>query len=324
MPDETLADARPDAVVCGEGEQRIIECVARRDELRRSPRIITACPIANLDSLPFPARDLVDMSTYSRSLKGERAVCMISSRGCRYACMHCNSVVMGGGSRDTRYRTAGSVVTEMTALREQFRCFRFNDDHFTGNPDLPELLERIQDLDVEFRVFARVEDLTEQTCRQLKSAGCAHVSVGLESLNKANLKAIGKGRQAGHEGNVRIAADNGLCVRASFMVGLPHDSDETIERSFADAGALGLSEFAIYPLIPYPGTKLWRDPGKYGYEITERDFSKYVQLGVGGSTITALRHRNFSQDDVRRWLVRGDAILKESGVGHMRSSAVAA
>ena len=323
LPEFTLLDSGADAVVVGEGEDAFTEYVDSVAWGKPINGTLRGQPRADIDSYPFPARDLVDLSTYSRRILGHPTISLISSRGCAHRCTHCNSVVMGGGSLSARYRSPDNVAHEVQSLRDAYRHFRFNDDHFTGNRNLEALLERLKDLDIVFRVFARVEDLTERTCALLKQAGCVLVSIGLESLNPDNLKMLGKASQAGKEGNVAIARRRGLTTRASFIVGLPYDSDRSIEENFTKAAALGLDEFSVYALIPYPGTAIARDPAKFGYTIVHTDFTDYVQLGKGRRTCCALQHRNFGPHDVRRWKKMAEAVLESGGCNHMKKSEVA-
>jgi radical SAM superfamily enzyme YgiQ (UPF0313 family) len=107
------------------------------------------------------------------------------------------------------------------------------------------------------------------------------------------------------------------------MVGLPYDTDETIEATYGQAARLGLDEFAVYPLIPYPGTPVWKNPQKFGYVITDRDFTKYVQMGRAGLTCYALRHAHFGPEDVERWKHRAEQLLEAGGTRHMRESLTA-
>jgi radical SAM superfamily enzyme YgiQ (UPF0313 family) len=323
MPDFTLKDSNVDAVVVGEGEDIFSDAVTAFMKGSRLKGVFYGQGRADIDSYALPVRDLVDISTYSRKLAGQPVVSLLSSRGCVYHCIHCNSVVMGGGNRKVRYRSPDNVVEEIKTLRDTFIFYRFNDDHFTGNPDLEELLIKIKELDIEFRIFARIEDLNDTTCRLLKEAGCIHISVGLESLNYDNLKILGKKSQAGKEENVKIAKDHGLVVRSSFMVGLPYDNDQTINDSFQIAAHLGLDEFAVYPLIPYPGTTIWQYPERFGYKIIHSDFTDYIQMGTNGKTCYALQHRNFMPDDVRRWLQMATKLLKQGGIKHMSESRIA-
>jgi anaerobic magnesium-protoporphyrin IX monomethyl ester cyclase len=145
-PDFTLNDSGADAVIVGEGEDAFADCVDQYDSGSPAIGIVPGRARANIDSYPFPARNLVDMTTYSRRLMGQPVVSLLSSRGCKYRCIHCNSVVMGGRARNARYRSAGNILEEIVSLRDQFSYFRFNDDHFTGNPNLKELLNNMRDL----------------------------------------------------------------------------------------------------------------------------------------------------------------------------------
>jgi anaerobic magnesium-protoporphyrin IX monomethyl ester cyclase len=323
LPEFTLADTGADTVVVGEGEDAFVECLEsyRTGTPRRG--IVPGHPRHDPDCYPLPARDLVVYENYSRRLLGQPVVSLLSSRGCPHRCVFCNSMVMGGGAPIARYRSPGNLVAEIQSLRERYRAFRFNDDCFSTHPRLPELLAGLADLDILFRAFARVEDLTPHTCRALRRAGCMHVAVGLESLDPANLRMLGKARQAGHESNVRRAVDAGIAVRGYFMVGLPHDTDQGIERHFQLAAQLGLAEFSVYPLIPYPGTQIAQHPERFGYTILNEDFRDYVQIGTNRRTCYALRHRNFGPEDVARWRDRAEEILLRGGAIHSVSSQVA-
>src|SRR3989344_2024235 len=323
IPEFTYDDSGADAVVVGEGEDSFKDCIDSFVSGSRLVGIQKGVGRLDIDTYAFPARDLVDIITYSRELMGNQVISLLSSRGCKSHCAHCNSVVMGGGNRVVRYRSPDNVLREIRTMRDLYKYYRFNDDHFTGNPNLEELLIKMRDFDIIFRVFARIEDLNERNSRLLKEAGCVHVTFGLESLYPPNLKIIGKKSQAGYEDNVQIAKANGLVVRSSFMVGLPFDTDEIVEQSFKRAVQLGIDEFAVYPLIPYPCTALAKFPERFGYTIVHADFADYVQMGRDGRTCFALRHKNFNPEDVKRWLEVGTKILKSGGAKHMSESEVA-
>ncbi|MBU2644408.1 radical SAM protein, partial [bacterium] len=323
MPVETLQDTKVNLVVTGEGEDAFTETAT--NWVLKSPQygIVKGKGRINIDEYAFPARELADFTSYSRKLNGNPVVSLISSRGCPHQCIHCNSVVMGGGADKVRYRSPGNIISEIQMLRKKYSSFRFNDDNFMGNPGLKKLLLELKDCGITFRIFCRVDDLDEEKCRLLKEAGCVHISLGLESLTVDNLRFLGKKQQIAREGNIRIAKDCGLTVRASFMVGLPYDNDISIENSFRRAAGLGIDEFAIYPLIPYPGSPIWKQPGKYEYSIIDTDFTHYVQMGKNGRTCTALKHKNFEAHDVKRWLMQATQIMKDGGISHMSDSKIA-
>jgi anaerobic magnesium-protoporphyrin IX monomethyl ester cyclase len=323
LPEFILDDTDCDAVIVGEGEDAFLDCVNSFQKGEKKLGIIKVDGRRNIDTYAFPARHLIDINTYSRTLLGKSAISLISSRGCQHHCFFCNSVIMGGGNSTPRYRSSENVFDEMKMLRDSYSHYRFNDDHFTGNPRLEDLLLKLRDLDVVFRVFARIEDLNEKSCKLLKDAGCVHITIGLESLNPDNLRIIGKVKQIGKEKNIKFAKENGITIRASLMVGLPYDTDRNIEFYFSRIADAGIDEFAIYPLIPYPGTLLWKFPERFGYKIVNKDFMQYTQMGKDRKTCYALRNNNFGPKDVKRWLKIASDTMQDSGIIHQSQSKVA-
>ncbi len=326
LPGFTLKDSQCDCVITGEGEDAFLSVVNALRNNREVPKIINGIGRVNIDTYPPPAWDLIDFDSYTRCLEGEKVISMISSRGCKYRCLHCNSVVMGGRNKTgVRYRSPGNILQELQFLKSDgFKKFRFNDDNFTGNPNLTELLSQISTLDINYRIFARIEDLTRDNCRLLKESGCRHISVGLESLSPDNLRSLGKYPQVGLEPTHLENVNNcGMTARVYFMIGLPFDNDETVEKYFQKAVQLPFQEYSLYPLIPYPGTGIRKNPGKYDYEIVDNDFTHYVQIGKGGSTCFALEHKNFTPGKVKEWYEMITKMLSDAGKKHTKESTVA-
>ncbi len=326
LPGFTLKDSRCDCVITGEGEDAFLSIVNACGKRQDVPAVVEGTGRVDIDSYPFPALDLVDLDSYTRCLQGERVMSLISSRGCKYHCAHCNSVVMGGGNKQgIRFRTPANILRELQLLISSgFKKFRFNDDNFTCNPHLHDLLDQLGTLGIGYRIFARIEDLTEDHCRRLSESGCCHISVGLESLNSDNLKGLGKDSQIGLENHhLHNIKKNGMTARVYFMIGLPFDNDDTVGVYFEKASRLPFDEYSLYPLIPYPGTRVWDEPGAFGYEIVDRDFTHYVQIGKGGGTCFALKHKNFTPRKVRQWFNQVAQIMAEAGKKHVKESKVA-
>ena len=313
LPEFTLFDSGADFVIVGEGEDAFAELVGSLHQGTLTGGVIRGRGRANIDSYPYPARELVDLKRYTRSLMNAPALSLLASRGCAHRCAHCNSVVMGGGNPQVRYRSGDNIANEIELFRDHFSHYRFTDDNFTGHPSLTGVLDRLKSLQISFRIFSRIEDLSPEICQKLVSAGCCHVTIGLESLNTLNLRVLGKSGQSQSLGNVKAAIAAGLTVRSSFIVGLPFDTDMSISESFENAASLGIHEFAVYPLIPYPGTRIAQHPERYGYRIVDHDFSHYVQIGRFGRTCFSLEHRNFAVEDVKRWCTKAKAILLSGG-----------
>lgn len=335
LPEFTLKDSKCNFIIVGEGEDaflyltREIHSIHINGELSDfiDDKIIYGQGREDIDSYPMPAYDLIDFNDYTRVLDGERVVSIISSRGCDRNCTHCNSVIMGGGSRGkkkVRYRSPENVIKEITYLKYLgFKKYRFNDDIFTSNPALDWFLWELKELNIEYRIFARVEDLTEKNCRMLSESGCKHVSIGLESLNPENLKFLRKSSQIGKENNIDIAKKYGMMVRVYFILGLPADSNESVKEYMEKAAKLNFDEYALYPLIPYPGTAIWNEPEKYGYTIIDKDFTKYIQTGKNRSTCFVLDHKNFNHEDVERWVKYSMELLDNRGKIHNSKSVIA-
>jgi radical SAM superfamily enzyme YgiQ (UPF0313 family) len=324
MPKHTLKDLNVDAVVIGEGDDAFADLIDAHLAGHPTQRIFEGRGRSDIDSYPYPARDLFIRSTYGKRLLGNPTVSMITSRGCPNRCLHCNSNVMGAGNRQPRYRSTDNILSEIRQLQSiGWRFIRFTDDNFTSNPNLLELLDGLSRCNIRFRVFARLTDLSDRNCRALQKAGCVHIAVGLESLNPDNLRTLGKGDQIDQTERLHVAKQAGLTIRCSFMVGLPHDSHTSIERDFSQAAKLPFDEFEVIPIIPYPGTRLAKTPQKWGYRIIEPDFTSYVLIGKNRQTTYALCHERFSAEDMSLWRRRAEQLLTADGKRFMKESEIA-
>jgi len=323
LPEYTLRNSGCDYVIVGEGELAFLALVNRLKNNIFIPKIVQGWEYNNIDKYPLPAWDLVNLNSFNRVLDGKRVISILSSRGCMYNCTHCNSVIMGGGSKKVRYRSTANIIEEIKYLQSLgFNNFRFNDDIFTVNPKLNELLSEIKKLNINYRIFARIEQLTDKMCKNLTESGCKHIAIGLESLNPDNLRFLRKSSQLGlEEKHLKNVKNHGMMSRVYFIVGLQYDTDKNIEKYFEIASKLPFDEFSVYPLIPYPGTEIWKNPEKFGYTIINKDFTQYWQIGEGKKTCFALDHKNYTHHDVERWIKYVYKMLHDKV--HQRNSIIA-
>jgi radical SAM superfamily enzyme YgiQ (UPF0313 family) len=289
---ETL-EAHPelDLVVLGEGERTIVELlrtiVAGADldsvpgiAYRREKRIratIARPFIQDLDDLPPPARHLLPLGRY-RALR--MPISMTTSRGCPFRCIFCVGRQMVGAK--VRYRSARSVVDEMQALAEMnFHQINLADDLFTANkPHCRAVCEEIEkrQLNITWTSFARVDTISFELLQQMRRAGCTAVSFGIESGDPAILKSIKKGITL-----EQVTAAVDMCNRAgvtpyaSFILGLPGETEESIQKTL-DFGKklkeMGLM-FGYHLLAPFPGTEIRERHTAYGIRILSQDWSDY-------------------------------------------------
>jgi anaerobic magnesium-protoporphyrin IX monomethyl ester cyclase len=320
IPQTTLDFEQIDLVVCGEGEKAFCQIVAefQQGRLDRSARKIMHGQ--RLKDVEFPMLDRTFVEPpekYSRRCFDQPVVTLEASRGCRNKCFFCNSTVMGGGARGGIVGKPYDLVVQeiLESKKAGHQIFRFNDDTFTYAAHNNGLLEQIEKVGVQYRIFANVKHLTEDVLQALKRSGCFHISVGVESFNPENLRIIGKKTdQAEIRSGINRAHELGITVRAYFIVGLPFDTYANIEKYMTMVSQdVDFDEYSIYPLIPYPGTAIWNQPEKFGYSILDKDFDDYIQIGKGGRTAFVLNHQNFSAADVATWLLTSDEIFAKKG-----------
>ena len=238
--------------------------------------------IEDLDSLSFPARDLVvhegrDVFWEGRYFDGGSTV-FTTSRGCPFKCTFCASKGMWG--RKIRYRSAGSVLAEMESVIEEFnvRQFRFSDDSITTNRKrLTELCEGFKAIgNLAWRASIRVNPADVSMFQEMRESGCREVSLGVESGDQQVLDFLAKGTTV--EQNliaIRNAKEAGLVVRILMMIGTPGENHRTVERNKRFLMEADYDAVALKPFVPLPGTPIWNDPGRHGVKILDRDMENY-------------------------------------------------
>lgn len=273
-----------DAVVTGEGEHTAVE-IARRVEEGRSlegvkgaiyrerGRVRRNPPrplIKDLDSIPFPARHLLEdpnlyvppLGTYRR----KPVATVITSRGCDSRCIYCFQI---GKERFIRYRSVENVMKELELCQEQgYREIRFLDDTFTGDYHRAlRIAEEIKKrgLDFTWYVSSRVNTVDERLLRTFKKAGCWAILFGAESGVQKNLNTLRKGitldqtRRA-----VRAAKKAGLKVCLPFIFGIPGETYEEGLKTIDFACELDPDFANFHTLAPFPGTELYDKAAEYG------------------------------------------------------------
>ena len=254
--------------------------------------------IKDVDSLPFPARDLVDMSrlgTHKYIDVGRVSATMISSRGCPFKCAFCSSHITMG--KIYRFRSAQNVLAEIDELvgRYQVNHVAFEDDTFTLNRDRVETICRglIQrNYDLTWYCLSRVESMDLELARLMRRAGCRLVSFGIESGNPDILQKIHKkislpaARQA-----IEACYQAGLRSQCTFILGFPFDTQQTMADTLHFAQELSPTIAIFFALVPYPGTEMYQYlPESLRPHQAEQwqDFANminnqgYLSLGTGG------------------------------------------
>lgn len=277
-----------DVIVIGEGERTIEEIVdffnGRRNwpeikgiAYRRNGLVEITEPrelIEDLDTLPLPARHLLPLSRYQAL---GFPVTMITGRGCPYSCIFCLGRRMVG--RKPRQRKASLVVDEIEQILSYgFSRINIADDLFTANKQkVRDVCEEIKKRHLKFdwTAFARVNTVDRDSLRLMKETGCDCVSFGIESGNQEMLKRIKKGITLKHAENaVQLCKEIGIMPHASFIVGLPGESPETLKDTAAFSKKLDIL-YGYHYLAPFPGTTVREQIDDYDLQILTNDWSQY-------------------------------------------------
>ncbi len=254
-----------DVLVTGDGEIAVFQALQPSP-----PRIVDGDDAkspyflnnTSLEQLPFPARHLVDVSTYHYSIDGTSALSMIAQLGCPFGCGFCGGR-MSPFLRRVRTRSSENIVREMVHLYRTYgvKGFMLYDDELNVNPKITSLMSLIattqQQLGVEFRLrgFIKAELFTDEQAAAMYEAGFRWILVGFESGDPQILENIQK--KAGRDDNSRcmeIARRHNLKVKALMSLGHPGESETTIQATHDWLIDVRPDDFDATVITTYPGT----------------------------------------------------------------------
>ncbi|MEM4155356.1 MAG: radical SAM protein [Archaeoglobaceae archaeon] len=334
-PEKALKNDYVDAVCVGEGEETILEVAERVEDgkslegvrgvyykengktKRNEPRKF----IEDLDSLPFPAYDLVPLEKYSVLGYKLGQFPIISSRGCPFTCRYCSSSSFMG--HRFRARSAKNVVDEIEWLVNDFKAkqIAFGDDTFTLNRKrVAEICEEIKrrGLEITWSCSSRIDTITEELLRLMRSAGCVAIYYGIESASKRILeyyrKRISLERAKEVIKMTKRAKISAIC---SFIVGAPLETREDLKNTLRFALKLDpdYAQFSI--LTPYPGTEIYEEAKENNLLLSENydDFTAgkpVLKTGMSPKEIA-----NFLRNCYIRFYLRPKFIFREIKKGNL-------
>jgi anaerobic magnesium-protoporphyrin IX monomethyl ester cyclase len=298
MPQKTMEESQADFVVCGEGEEilpELIDAIQKNKSYSGIPgitykeagRIIVnppQKPTDDLDSIPFPARDLLYSNRYRSFSTGKKFSNILSSRGCPFSCTYCYNSKNNPAFKRIRFRSIDNIVQEIKLLNDKYGIneFQFVDDNFTINPkrviQFCNVIEQ-NNLKIKFIVQGRVNSADLEMYKKLKEAGCELIAFGIESGDDGILQDIKKQITVAQiEKAVKIAKESGINVRGNFIIGFPNDTPETITKTIKLAKKLKLFRASFFMLTPYPHSSLWEEIVERGIINTEKvNWNKFDQ-----------------------------------------------
>jgi anaerobic magnesium-protoporphyrin IX monomethyl ester cyclase len=260
---------------------------------QRSPR---RPDITQLDELPFPAWDLVDIPRYQaiwRKHHGYYSMNMVTTRGCPYHCNWCAKPIWG-----QRYnsRSPENVVAEMKWLKETYHPEHvwFADDIFGLRRGWIERFTQLvveQDAHIPFKCLLRADLVKPSVVEALHAAGCQTVWMGAESGSQKILDAMDKGTTVAqiHQAR-RWLGEAGIRVGFFLQFGYPGETRADIEQTLQMLRETLPDEIGISVSYPLPGTKF--------YERVKSELGQ-KQNWVDSDDLAMLYHGPFSQEFYR-------------------------
>lgn len=236
--------------------------------------------IEDLDSLPFPAHNLLPLGALKRM--GKVLFPLITSRGCVYWCDFCSTVRMFG--RGYRMRSPKNVVDEMEMIHDKYGIsqFTFYDDAFTVNRErVRKICEELhaRKLKLIWDCGTRVDMVDRELLKTMHDAGCIAVWLGVESGSEVILSAMNKGIKLNQTRLAyKTAHEVGLMTIANVVIGFPGETEQTAKATVNFVKELNPDDVGFYVATPYPGTPLYEQVKKNGW-LRVTDFNKYDTAG---------------------------------------------
>ncbi|KYK32462.1 MAG: hypothetical protein AYK22_09185 [Thermoplasmatales archaeon SG8-52-3] len=281
LPKQSLENI-PDADICviGEGEKVILEIVEflngkkKRSDIHgiyyRDKNLIKSGKppqiIEDLDTLPFPARHLVEKYEYGispwyyRIMKNVTAV--ISSRGCPFQCRFCSKYGNSINNWKFRARSAENVVDEIKEINKKYNSVAIVDDNFLADKKRAhKIFDMILESNIDMEFFiegARVDTADRNLYLKMKKAGVKTILYGLESGNQEVLDFYNKNITINQiKQTIKLAREMNFFVYTSFIIGAPIETKEQIENTikFACSLPIDLANFGVLTYLI--GSPLW-------------------------------------------------------------------
>jgi len=325
LPEETIKNKNIDIVVRGEGEYTFLELIKNLGNLDKVLGITykdeggivnnKSRPfIEDLDELPFPARHLV---LGNENYYPEAFGSIFASRGCPFNCIFCASHKVW--TKKVRMRSPENVVNEIKEIKNKFKTnlFRFEDDTFALSKDYVECICNLfkkEKLNIKWKAETRVELVTDGLIKNMRSAGCEELMLGVESGEEETLKRIKKDITVKQiKEAAKIIKDNKVKLGAYFMIGFPWETKIDIDKTVALMKDINPRIAYLSVATPYPGTELYDICLTEGLIPEKIDWSKFFHQSPD-----MYLTKNLAREDAPKIIEEVEKIFGKHNIQKMR------
>ena len=330
-----------DVTVRGEGEHaslELVKCLQKKENLKkvlgiafRKKNRIIATPdrplIKDVDSIPFPDRELLDVeyhnTTAGINVAPRKFSSFVSSRGCVFQCRFCGCRRLARNL--WRSRSVENILEELHLLAsEGYKQLMFVDDNFTLNPKrVIKICQRMrkEKLDIEWISEGRVDQCPHNMIKEMVNANCRMVYFGIESANQKVLDYYDK-RTTPEQAEVAVknARKAGVdVIVGSFILGAPNETKQEIQNTlnFAERLKVDIPQFNV--LATFPGTDIWDELKMKGLLNEDQYWETGVLVSeVSPDTVPFEEIERMIHESYRHFLLRPSYILTE-GLRMLRS-----
>ncbi|MHA1380668.1 MAG: B12-binding domain-containing radical SAM protein [Candidatus Helarchaeota archaeon] len=309
-PKQAISNGFVDYVIVGEGEITIKKLIDNI-ELGNNKKIKgvyykdgTFTPqilIKDLDTLPFPAWDLVHLEKYPRKsefIKDTPVDSLNTSRGCPFNCIFCSVKSIWG--RTYRAFSPERVFEEVLLLKKNHnsKVIYFREDNFTAIRRRVEKfcnILRKEKLNIKWMCESRVDTLNKSLLLKMKKSGCETIYFGIESGSQKILNYMKKGINLNQVKKViKLCNQIGIKSCTSFMVGIPEETFFTIRETIRFIIDINPNFYWINIYTPLPRSELYDKIMEKGW------FEEYDEV----SGLSHLKTPNFDFETIKFWLKR--------------------
>lgn len=271
--------------------------------------------IEDLDSLPFPARHLVDNNIYRRPDNNKVQATIKVSRGCPFHCFFCLATPVSGAK--VRRRSPENIVAEIKECVEKYNIknFLFWSDIFNIDKEWTmKLCQAIIDsgLKITWSANTRADTADLEMAEMMYKSGCRLVSIGVESGSQYMLEKMGKKITLNDvRRTVKVFKKAKIRIYNYFVIGLPWETEETVEETIKFAIELNSDFISFYTATPLPGSRFYDYALEHNLFDKETSFENaYYYPAVNTHNLSRERVFELHKSAIKRFYLRPLYILK--------------